>query len=1369
MKDSLGDVIRDRRVGRGWDQPALAKRLEVTQQTLSRWENNAAKPRPAKLARLAVALELDLKALQTASLAGKNSAASSVEVRARVPALLPNLPLELLNQDEFEEFTVALLQELHPFADLYRNGKSGHKQYGIDVFINHSDGQPRGGVQCKRVAQFGPAHVRKAVEAFDGSTRVVQPQIFLSRSASPASRREVENHPGWTIFDRDDLSRMLRQLPIDSQLRIVREFFPALRPAFLGIAEPTPWLTAEDFRAPLDRTDGFFGQGWELVGRSEELATLIEFARSDGQPVHVVEAPAGAGKTRLLLGLADALEEDVAVGVRFLDPGTDVAPADFELLPETPKLVLVIEDAHGRTDLSGLVRGTLKQRPHARILLVARAHSVSGLKAQLRLVDVTLDCENVSDLGHLSFSEARELAMQVVSSQHRHELILDALAHLGTDSVFFVVVAGQLLNKGRITTRTLEGSPELRAKILDAFREAMIGADGPAGELRTELVAAVATMQPFRSDQQNFQNSIEQLIERKYRLLTPVLAQLEEAGVLIRKGATYRVFPDLLGDIVLSNALVNQATGHVTSYSRELIDALEDDVLEHALVNVSRVDAQIQQAAYAGGSIMDALWAPLRESFPSADIARRLKLTAILKKVAYHQPKRALEAVEWILANPFIGPVQQSVFEGLLDAPRSTNHAVRNAMVSVLERVARSADQLPRAMTILRELVQEPVPPAGRHGDPATTALRDLMDFSAPIEYLTLVEATVFDWAAEPNLSDSEHILVMQILEPALVTEFKTNRSEGLTLRMGSRLVSAAAVHQLRRPVIDLALSELQSGVPKRSAKASELLEAAFRYPSGLLGQEITDAETEQWNPDHSETLASLRSILHDNPTLPVVAAARKALGGLATYRTGDFSDEVRVVWNELPTDLESNVSLALRGGSPGIEPDDLEEILKERTAWQISIADELVANTSSAAILEMVSDAIATHQELALTDDPKNFLSAVFDRDTRMASLLVERVLLDPVGSLAAVVGMALQVEFDRDPGQIGELVEKVLAVNSLPLRRTLAQALAWSMRGKLTATPEALNWIESFLVDEDDVVVQHALIAIWVVAEFDVPAVSRLVDVVDFARSKVIASNVASEFGQRGRLQWGLASKATRTSIMDGLIALPDIEDYALGQLVSAIAAENHESAIGLMMRRIEAEESAPPGIRYRALPFHLVPHLLAPDELSRDRALVGIWNWMCDEPNSWHRIRGGTGLFWLVGSSTDPGVLALLEARASGTSCDFTILSSVLENLPRTFVLENSDFVIRMFDAAAVVGEEAIKRVRSGFYGSLVLGGRSRSIGIADPEDVAARDRFIALAAISSGPAGEFFIDMSRDLEREIERNAEEDASLVDRHDW
>jgi hypothetical protein len=74
-------------------------------------------------------------------------------------------PVDCLDPDTFERFVEFVLgAQYRGRAEVRRAGKSGHKQDGLDLTVTFSDGT-RYSYQCKRVQQFGPSEVDRAVAA----------------------------------------------------------------------------------------------------------------------------------------------------------------------------------------------------------------------------------------------------------------------------------------------------------------------------------------------------------------------------------------------------------------------------------------------------------------------------------------------------------------------------------------------------------------------------------------------------------------------------------------------------------------------------------------------------------------------------------------------------------------------------------------------------------------------------------------------------------------------------------------------------------------------------------------------------------------------------------------------------------------------------------------------------------------------------------------------------------------------------------------------------------------------------------------------------------------------------------------------------
>src|SRR5665213_3015500 len=312
MDLTIGLRIHAARTRMGWEQSELTQRLAtpVSQQTVSRWERGDSRPRRNLVVELANLFGEDPTEFLEA--AGYTRISDTpVAVPRPVRPRLTILPVWDLAPDKFEELVADLGQDLRPDAFVSRYGGPGHTQNGVDI-VAEKNSRYVLTFQCKRVEEFGRADVRNAVGrvTIEADAHVL---VISRRSASPASRKEMQLHPGWTLWDAQDISRNVRGLPLEKSVRIVDTYFPGWREDFLGMAEPGPWLEPSEFFRPFS-TGAFYNHDWTLVGRSTELAALLTFVSDPEQRIGLLVGRGGIGKSKLLFEVSRAAElQDVTV------------------------------------------------------------------------------------------------------------------------------------------------------------------------------------------------------------------------------------------------------------------------------------------------------------------------------------------------------------------------------------------------------------------------------------------------------------------------------------------------------------------------------------------------------------------------------------------------------------------------------------------------------------------------------------------------------------------------------------------------------------------------------------------------------------------------------------------------------------------------------------------------------------------------------------------------------------------------------------------------------------------------------------------------------------------------------------------------
>lgn len=1202
---------------------------------------------------------------------------------------------------------------------------AGDRQHGIDIRVVTADGE-RIGIQCKRYQKFQPSSFTKAVSALDRVRADVDRCIlFLSVHATGAVLEACAELDGWSIWDSRTLSREVHALPPSQALSLVDQYFPGAREEFLGVRTPSVWLTAEESFPGVQNRYGY-------VGRSDILESLLEFAADGagnrtattrGEPrVAVVTAAAGLGKSRLLRELSSRHALQAGGVTRILLPGP-VAPEMFEQLPESGPLLVLVDDAHERLeDLPRVVSAIFRARPQAAVVLAARPYGRPTVRSALQACGAQERTVPSWELPALSSSEAQQLAAEILGPGQEGGARF--LAQVAADSPLLLVSAATAAREGRLALAELAVDADVRRQLLDTLTgSALIGSPQPDED--RALLHAFAAMQPVIPDVPNFQDSLEGLLQVPFPRIGPQMQRLEEAGVLVRRGAGLRISPDLLGDALLAEAAVDHRSGSPTGYLRRVREQAKGDALVNAIINAGRVDWQWNSGRPFPRSMIDPLWSVLEAEFKDGDADARVRLLDLVRRIAPFQPQRTVSLVRWGLDNPL---EQHERPSGSQQPGSHGQAAVLRRIPRVLEAVTADVDLLRTVYDMLWELGRDDTRPLHNRPDSPLRILQDLASYEPwkPLAYQEILLDALQEW-----LTDSpprpEDRMPLALLDPLYSDSAESRTLEGMTLTIGRHRVVAETVADVRERATALLLDQYTSPDEVRVIAAAATVEHALRCPAL------------EFQPYSISLLKTLAERTRQSPPGPLAGLAlRRSLAWSIDHGPAAVQAAAGEVLDYLPNTFEYQLAALLHTSEfdvrlvPGMH--EYETARELRTIALSEAAAELARRPTAEAGRLLISLVERGYQGLV---DPAVGAAVLIGEAIRLspalAALLTDLLRQSNGAAAPLMLRSALQAWMDQSAAEAMGACRQILAEGRPGYATVVLQALQGCIQNRLVQDAGALDLARD-LIESPDPTVRAAIVelALALLPSQRMEGLNLLTSV-RFGDAEMRLNRLWWALADGGVLDWESLSTDQRDFFLRELTALSQLDDYPLQQFLARLAPKDGTAVVDLLKARIEHWQAMPAedGLRsciYQPLPYrwHLPLVIGSPDQ--RIDRLRSLQSWLAQPSEQpWRREMIAPDLFWLVAGGADDAVVnLLLEPYRSGDLALAAATSALLRKFPADAVWTRPDFIAEMIRQATRLSPELSERVRGNLHSAVCSGFRSFGMGQASPEDIAIRDR-------------------------------------------
>ena len=1302
-------------------QAELAKRVSSTQQTVSRWEAGVSRPRVKQIPLIASVLGYDANELLR--VAGY--------IAPQVVATFDqHFPLEALTPNSFERFCLYFLSKKYPDADVHRAGGPGHTQDGLDVEAIFSDGRCYT-FQCKRVDTFGPKKVRAVVEAH---IRKAEKQfILLSRVASPQAREAIRQNTNWDIWDREDISRCIRELSRYEQIKLVDTFFKGQQLALLGESEPGPWQTTEEFFAAFMSGRGAFHHKWNLVGRSDETAKLVLSLSDSTVQAVFLTGSGGSGKSRVLKEAVELYMTTHDATVVFLSPSEEVTNKSLEDLGDGEK-ILVVDDAHDRNDLRLLFQFVAIPVKTAKLLLSFRPYGLTYIKAQAS--DFTISGDHVTEirLNTLDINQSTALAYQVLEDLGGPLEAAEQIARLTHDCPLATVMGAQVVANDKRHVALIANEDTFRSTLFGKFQNIIageIGAKTDADPIR-RILRLLALVQPFYPEDASLASAIEEVEKLPSYEFKRIVRLLSDAGVLFRRGGKYRLSPDLLGDYIIERECLDQGGGS-TGYAEKVFDAAGNAHIQSLLLNLGKLDWRRANGNPSNSCLLNGIWAKLKPTSEYSD--PHIKAVSA---VAFYQPGKALDFAETL--------IRRRNF--LRDVP------------NILKQAAYNCTHMRRACECLWELGK--ADDRNLHQNPSH-AIRILGGLCAvepnkPIEYNEI--AVNFGLALlEQEDAWSHSYTPFDFLSGILRAMGTTSTSNGKNVSWGTFWVTPKVVAPLRLKVIDATLELLIHSNIKIAALAASFLQKAIQYPMNAR-VEISD----QWAKEFISTLEKIEDVIRSNTLDPLVLFELLRSVSWHAHSAGRGSSTMaHQIIALMPETLEFRTLLALANGYGLVLGRlDFAEREKEVEARLEMLTHDLLSAYADREELRGFIEKSLIHIDANATSKDRASSVALYwkliQASPEFARTTIENAITHAESRTAWFAGIALGTSLKVDHAGGLDIARRFLAKGMPALTAAVGRAYSYA-----NFSPENYQVADFAIISQlfgatDEIVILNALRLVRTLLQIDRRITIDMLLHVDLSISDRVANETLMFFDNDTELPFNALTQGDVETVLGKLSLVPELNGHWVNAFLSEVSKTFPMLCAAFFMRRVE-HASVMDSWSFR--PCNCGPYAQTPlrfREAADLNSLLGlVAQWMNSRDYADYHFRHcARELFGAMFSPFDEVLVGFLsDWLAIATRRDIQAICDILCEAHQFFIFEHNIFVVRLMEKAILFGSDIMEKATDSLYRAAISGIKSGTVGEPFPQDVAIKENAVRILKEMPrfSPAFELYEGIRKSAERNI----------------
>jgi hypothetical protein len=1123
----------------------------------------------------------------------------------------------------------------------------------------------------------------------------------------------------------------------------------------------TPFITSENFfRGWLD-SDKPFNHAWKLEGRTDYIQSLNEFVESRQERIAILPGRGGIGKTKLLHAFAENFEHSEFI-LRFVEEGVSVTRENIYNLPARP-CVVVLDDAHRREQDVSTLLTLVRQRTDIKLLLSSRPYAVNYLQKLLRDAGInSRQIQQLDQLRELNREEVKALARQALGSEYAR--FADRLASVTKDCPLVTVVGGRLLAERAISPDLLERDADFQHDVLSRFQDALIGqvSQRIEPEFCRELLNLIAAVAPIRLTNDLFQEVAAEFLKVERPQLVSSIGILEQSGILLRRGDTLRITPDVLADHILNEACLTPQ-GESTGYTQEVFKKFQDICPTAVLQNLAELDWRIRHTSDGETDLLADIWQEIRKEFRMASNSGRYRLLELFRDVAYYQPEQTLELVK-LAMRPATTPEEKKFSDFY------THDIVLHQLPELLERISYSytLKYLPYCCDLLWKLGRDDSREQYSRFKHAMDVLTDLAkyDIDKPLTFNQKVLESVERWLKKPDAH--AHIYSpLDVLNPLLRKSGDSSSLRGSQLVVRQFTLTCEDIQPIRKQALNLISDCLALNQPKIALRALQILEKALEEPVDHLSQRISE-QCEQWVPEQIQIL-ELINTLFKRKTQALISL--EVIRVLRWHIHLGYSEEVRQKALEIIKSISDTYELRLTGVLANI--DALDWLLNNKGNidlgsfthnWEereqrvnkvcFAVVEEFLRRYPEAnEAVQVLNKELNAITESGVEPLASSFLDTLREVvDLNYAVKMCEAIVEAPSSPLATHFSSLLYKVRKADVHRAIIIAQRAVSTDSPILCTSLAQKY-WTWNDNLQS--EDVELIKKLLSHNDVGVRKNAVTSLFTMKGLQPKLVSAMALTVEIGSSRELAIELFRVFGANSGISLDTLSDEELEKLLVKLEPVIDITEYHISQFLAHASKRLPRSVVQLLLKRIEYCEKNNDS-SYHPLPYSKFRQKL--DGLAESEEYEDIIRDILNQA-----LKESGKRFWLSKlfkevslDFTSISLKVLDEWINSGELEKVQAASCLLGDVPQSFVFTHIEFISNLIEQAYELGDDCYRAVSYTLAQSVTSGVRSGTLGQPFPEDAALKDRAsnIAEQFILGSPSHQFYQSLARKAKASIQ---------------